>query len=197
MLATFAPRPGLISTDCRQCGSEAAGVGVGGPARCPRPGQGPRPAVPGGPGGPEPHGQPATVPSHRGCLVGPIPPDGGLQVGLVRTELALAPRFFASTETCSACGWRSADMSLADRVFQCQGYGRSIDRDLNAAVNVAAWAEHASASQAPDPQVGGRVTHACGGNRTGRHLGGSATGPETVQDRTKKQEPARTGRSPA
>jgi len=112
------------------------------------------------------------------------------------TELVSAPRSFPSTKTCSGCGWRWAEMKLADRVFLCQRCGLVVDRDLNAAVNLALWAnaEHASASRAPDPEALGRVVNACGGTGAGHHLGGGETSPATVrQKRTKKQEPARSG----
>lgn len=112
------------------------------------------------------------------------------------TELLNAPRSFPSTKTCSGCGWRWAEMTLKDRVFVCQRCGLVLDRDLNAAVNLAAWAnaEHASATRAPDPEALGRVINACGGTGAGQHLGGGETGPATVrQQRTKNQEPARSG----
>ena len=47
-------------------------------------------------------------------------------------------------------------MELAERIFCCDGCGLALDRDRNAAVNLAAWAEHFHA-QVPDRQAGGRV----------------------------------------
>ncbi|TXI55762.1 RNA-guided endonuclease InsQ/TnpB family protein [Mycolicibacterium mageritense] len=54
------------------------------------------------------------------------------------SQLAICPRFYPSTQTCSACGAR-AKLTLADRVFHCTAcdFG-PIDRDLNAARNIAA-----------------------------------------------------------
>jgi putative transposase len=51
-------------------------------------------------------------------------------------------------------------MSLAERTFRCEACGLVMDRDRNAAANLAAWAETASVAtaQAPDRQAGGRVT---------------------------------------
>jgi putative transposase len=46
-------------------------------------------------------------------------------------------------------------MTLAERVLRCDGCGLVIDRDRNAAANLAAWAERHHA-QAPDRQAGGR-----------------------------------------
>ena len=97
-------------------------------------------------------------------------------------ELVVAPRFFASSKTCCVCGRVSETLTLADRVFRCAGRGSCgaiIDRDRNAAANLAAWAEaeHRSAAQVPDPQAEGRVTNACGGPSAGHCSRGGETGP--------------------
>jgi len=104
--------------------------------------------------------------------------------------LVVAPRFFASTKTCSSCGWVWKEMTLAQRVFACQHCGLIADRDTNAAANLAAWgeAEPCSATQAPDPEARGRVTKACRGRSAGHHFGDGGTAPETP-DPGKKQEP--------
>jgi putative transposase len=90
------------------------------------------------------------------------------------TELVVCDRWFPSTKTCSTCGMVKQQLKLANRVFRCAGCGLVIDRDRNAAANLAAWAEHA---QAPDRQAGGRVTNASGGTGSGHRLGDGATGP--------------------
>jgi len=110
------------------------------------------------------------------------------------TELVVAPRFFASTKTCSRRGWRTETMALSERRFSCSCCGLVIDRDTNAAANLAAWgeAEHDSASQAPDPQAGGRVTHAGGGRSAGRNLGDGGTAPASPPG-GKEQEPTLVG----
>jgi hypothetical protein len=56
-------------------------------------------------------------------------------------------------------------MRLTERVFRCDACGLVMDRDRNAAANLAAWAEAASmaAAQASDRQAGGRVINAPGG----------------------------------
>jgi putative transposase len=104
--------------------------------------------------------------------------------------LVVAPRFLASTKTCSSCDWVWQVMTLADRVFACQRCDLVADRDANAAANLAAWgeAEHCLATWAPDPEARGRVTKACGGRSAGRHLGDGGTAPESP-DTGKKQEP--------
>ena len=53
-------------------------------------------------------------------------------------EVVIADRWFASSKTCSGCGWKNANLTLADRVFKCPECGLEIDRDLNAAQNLAA-----------------------------------------------------------
>jgi putative transposase len=92
--------------------------------------------------------------------------------------LVRAPRFFASTKTCSACGWCAEALALSERTFSCPGCGLVADRDTNAAANLAAWgeAEYHSASPAPDPEALGRVTNARGERSAGRPLfdGGTA-----------------------
>ena len=50
--------------------------------------------------------------------------------------MQLVDRWFASSETCSRCGWINDDLTLAERVFICQECGLVIDRDLNAAINI-------------------------------------------------------------
>jgi putative transposase len=106
-------------------------------------------------------------------------------------ELFIAPRFFASTKTCSRCGWVWEEMGVSDRAFACLVCGLHADRDLNAAVNLAAWAEveHSSIAHAPDLEARGRVTAACGGTGAGRRFGDGGTGPATSPHREKKQEP--------
>lgn len=53
------------------------------------------------------------------------------------TEILLADRWFPSSKTCSCCGWKNDDLTLADRVFSCPECGLEIDRDYNAALNLA------------------------------------------------------------
>ena len=47
-----------------------------------------------------------------------------------------APHFFASSKTCSSCGYVKDELSLSERVFHCEFCGHSIDRDQNAAINL-------------------------------------------------------------
>ncbi len=52
-------------------------------------------------------------------------------------HLVEADRYFPSSKMCTACGRRKPNLTLADRVFECDHCGTRIDRDLGAAINVA------------------------------------------------------------
>lgn len=52
-------------------------------------------------------------------------------------HLEEADRYFPSSRTCTACGRRKPNLTLADRVFDCDNCGTRIDRDLGAAINLA------------------------------------------------------------
>jgi len=56
-------------------------------------------------------------------------------------DVFVADRWFASSKTCSRCGAKDDDLTLADRIFKCKNCGFIIDRDLNAAMNLAALAK--------------------------------------------------------
>ena len=53
-------------------------------------------------------------------------------------KLTVVYRFYPSSKTCSNCG-HIQDMPLKQRVFDCDNCGFKIDRDLNAAINIANW----------------------------------------------------------
>ena len=54
-------------------------------------------------------------------------------LGIPVTE---ASHFYASSKTCSSCGHRKKDLTLKERTYQCSQCGISIDRDVNAALNL-------------------------------------------------------------
>jgi putative transposase len=95
-------------------------------------------------------------------------------------ELVLCDRWFPSTRTCSTCGTVAQPVPLVQRTFHCNACGLVVDRDRNAAANLAAWGRTAAvaANQPPDRQAGGRITNAPGGNGAGRRPGDGATGPD-------------------
>ncbi|ROO83176.1 transposase [Actinocorallia herbida] len=56
--------------------------------------------------------------------------------------LVEADRWFPSSKICSACGHRANRLGLAERTYRCGECGLHIDRDLNAAINLAAQGPH-------------------------------------------------------
>jgi putative transposase len=50
--------------------------------------------------------------------------------------LIVADRWYPSSKTCSACGWRKPSLTLAERAFHCEACGLVLDRDVNAARNL-------------------------------------------------------------
>ena len=62
------------------------------------------------------------------------------------TQLVVVHRWFPSSKTCSGCGVLKADLNLADRVYACGAYDLVIDRDLNAAINLARYTPPADTS---------------------------------------------------
>jgi putative transposase len=82
------------------------------------------------------------------------------------SRLVVADPFFPSSKTCSGCGWVKAKLTLAERTFTCEACGLVMDRDLNAARNLAKLAQHVAQSgwETPNargadrkPQLAGRV----------------------------------------
>ena len=61
-----------------------------------------------------------------------------LEYKTARTGAALRviDRWYPSSKTCSECGAVKAKLSLSERVYRCDACGLSIDRDLNAAINI-------------------------------------------------------------
>ena len=65
------------------------------------------------------------------------------------SALVEAGRFYPSSKLCSACGRRKPSLTLADRTYECEHCGLVIDRDLNAAVNLARLGEPFLGEQSP------------------------------------------------
>ena len=57
--------------------------------------------------------------------------ERGVSVGLT-----YADRFYPSSKTCSFCGFKKDKLSLSERIYHCDNCHESIDRDLNAAINL-------------------------------------------------------------
>jgi len=69
-----------------------------------------------------------------------------------------APRQFPSSKTCSRCGAVKATLPLWERVFRCAACGLEMDRDLNAAKNLAALAAEVQVVAGSGPET----QNACG-----------------------------------
>ena len=54
-------------------------------------------------------------------------------LGIPVTE---ASQFYASSKTCSTCGYKKKDLTLSERTYHCSQCDLSIDRDVNAAINL-------------------------------------------------------------
>jgi len=54
-------------------------------------------------------------------------------------EVRVVDRYFPSSKTCSGCGVVRNDLDLSTRTYSCAACGLVIDRDLNAAINLARW----------------------------------------------------------
>ncbi len=90
-------------------------------------------------------------------------------------RVVVASRWEPTSKTCSRCGWRDERLTLADRTFRCQVCGLILDRDLNAAQNLAHLAGSSSDRQ-----------NACGAGSAGRsqatlvQLPGGKQEPDTL-----------------
>lgn len=56
---------------------------------------------------------------------------------MIGIEFVKADRFYPSSKTCSCCGNIKKDLKLSDRIYKCNVCGNVIDRDYNAALNLA------------------------------------------------------------
>jgi transposase len=69
--------------------------------------------------------------------------------GWYGSRLVKADRWFPSSKLCSGCGVVKTKLHLSERTYECHSCGLKIDRDLNAAVNLARYAQHET-----DPSAG-------------------------------------------
>ena len=56
------------------------------------------------------------------------------------SQVKMIDRFAPSSKACSRCGTVKSTLSLAERTFECEACHLVIDRDVNAAINIRAWA---------------------------------------------------------
>lgn len=56
------------------------------------------------------------------------------------SKVVVIDRFFPSSKTCSCCGNVKEKLKLSERIFNCEACKSSIERDLNAAINIKNYA---------------------------------------------------------
>ncbi|GGP18239.1 IS607 family element transposase accessory protein TnpB [Nonomuraea glycinis] len=69
-------------------------------------------------------------------------------------RLVVAGRWFPSSKTCSSCGAVKAKLPLRMRTYVCEGCGLSMDRDENAARNLASLVKRTVAGSGPETRNG-------------------------------------------
>jgi putative transposase len=99
------------------------------------------------------------------------------------SRVVVVSRWEPCSKTCSGCGWVDEELTLADRVFCCRNAQRPdcglvLDRDLNAARNLARFAHGALLARSSSESA-----NACGGESAGRRR------EAAVQLSSVKQEP--------
>jgi putative transposase len=65
-------------------------------------------------------------------------------------RLVVADRWYPSSKACSRCGTVKPKLSLAQRTYTCGDCGLVLDRDHNAAINLANLVKHAVAGSGPE-----------------------------------------------
>jgi putative transposase len=82
------------------------------------------------------------------------------------SKLMVAPRFFPSSKTCSRCGLVKVALPLEARVFRCESCGLVMDRDMNAARNLARLVENGQVAVSS-----AEIRNACGEGSAGLATG--------------------------
>lgn len=72
-------------------------------------------------------------------------------------QIRKASQWYPSSKTCSRCGNVKGDLTLGDRTYKCDVCGLEIDRDLNAAINLAAYDEPVKRGELPVELSGGKT----------------------------------------
>jgi IS605 OrfB family transposase len=102
------------------------------------------------------------------------------------SRLLVAPRFYPSSKACSSCGLAKAELPLNVRTFRCEACGPVIDRDENAARNLAALA----ASGSTTAMVAGsslETKNACGEESAGPTVIGGVQLASAKQERAHRR----------
>ncbi|MFW9914546.1 MAG: RNA-guided endonuclease InsQ/TnpB family protein [Candidatus Thorarchaeota archaeon] len=90
------------------------------------------------------------------------------------------PRFFPSSKLCSTCWYYHTELALKDRVFECPMCGLTLDRDLNAALNLEQY-YHCRMYLQPTYAVAGSLSETL-------NAGGEVVRPERFGHASTKQE---------
>ncbi|WP_333892005.1 zinc ribbon domain-containing protein [Mycolicibacterium gadium] len=86
------------------------------------------------------------------------------------SPLIVADRFYASSKLCSGCGATKAKLRLSERVYHCETCGVTLDRDLNAARNLAALASQAAGGTS-SPSCGATLNEPAGNPQKAGQVG--------------------------
>ncbi len=111
------------------------------------------------------------------------------------SQLVVADRWYPSSKTCSACGAVKAKLALADRTYQCDRCDMVLDRDLNAAINLARLSEHATRVEGR-PARSGPVAGRGAIRKTSPPMGAAAGGDETSTPHSGRPAAGQTGTAP-
>jgi putative transposase len=103
------------------------------------------------------------------------------KTGWYSSDLYLADRWYPSSKTCSACKTVKPKLSLAERTFHCEACGMSLDRDVNAARNLATLVRHVDLELPGDAKTGrGAYVRPVRPAPAGRAAGREASRPSGV-----------------
>ena len=95
------------------------------------------------------------------------------KAGWYGCTIVIADQWFASSKTCSGCGVVKTKLALSERLFECDSCGLVVDRDENAAINLARVGEILL--------FGSNAGTSPGSGRGGDGKTGLGYNPETVQ----------------
>lgn len=99
------------------------------------------------------------------------------------SQLLEVARFAPTSKTCSACGAVRAKLRLSERTYRCDTCGLVIDRDLNAALNIAALGHQAAGTSPADAGDAKRRDHKPGRDESHAELASQDLGPPRSQER--------------
>src|SRR5260370_5623628 len=103
------------------------------------------------------------------------------KTGWYGSKLHVGDRWYPSSKTCSACQTVKPKLSLGERTYNCATCGLSLDRDVNAARNLAALARHVDLELPGDAKTGrGAYVRPVRPARAGRAAGEESLRPSGV-----------------